>query len=1255
MIDPTKLLVDLKNQVKAAEKDLDAQVAEVEGLEARLKAEHAVAFRIKRTNDSFAMWRKERVTQAAVAWVLGTVFVRFCEDNGLLGEGKAYIAGYTAEMLTLAEESQTEFLAEGEGNKNLRDWLLTAFADLGAGDAGRLMFDPEHNPLYEIPLSHFGAKSLIEFWRTGATLGADSAVAHDFRDEEWGTRFLGDLYQELSQEAKDKYALLQTPEFIEEFILDRTLKPAIRDFGYDVVKVIDPTCGSGHFVLGAFQRMLKQWEEKSPGLDRWAQVRKALDAVHGVDLNPFAVSIARFRLLIAAMKAANLSTLAEAARGEWPIHLAIGDSLIKDRKHTQGRIEGQETEDELAAFKYATEDVNKYPGILDEGRYHAVVGNPPYIAIKDRNLRDLYRELYKSCTGKYVLTVPFAERFFQLAKPAGPDNKPGYAGQITGNNFMKREFGEDLIKVFFAHSVELTEVIDTSGAYIPGHGTPTVIMIGKRRSGHGRSEKIRTVRGIQGEPAAPTDPAEGKVWSEIRDHIDDPGFIGEFVSVEDLDRKRYFGRHPWILAAGGLELVEEIGKGAAQHVSTLADSVGIASFTLEDDFYVLPPTSVYRKRVPSAFVRTMVVGDEVRDWVGTYDSATIFPYMPDFRPTSIDAEPELLRYMWPGRTSLANNILFGNKTKIQGGLRWYEFGRLTSSKLKTPLTITFGEVATHNHFVLDRGGKVFNRTAPVIKLRSGATEQDHLNLLGVLNSSTAGFWLKQMCQDKPSNGVGRGLESEKWTVRYQFNGSNVQELPLPETFPTQLATELDSLAKQLAAVSPRAVTSEGDVPLTRARLDAANAEWNRLRAQMIFLQEELDWQVYGLYDLFPEDHNPADYLAPEAMRSGFGLLHGQRAFEIILANRVEAGTDSGEWIRRHRSTKTTEIPAEWPAEYRAVVERRTKLINSQPKTFGLLERPENKRRWLLSKNNQPWYWEDQESAALRDWLLDRIEQHDLWYAPDASGTEQPRTWTPTELADQLAKDQDFVDVAELYSPSTHLSTLVPALIKQEQVPFLAALRYKPTGLAKRAVWESVWERQRAEDTEPGELEKREIRKKIPVPPKYVTGDFLESWYATHRGGLDVPKERFISYSRSLGDIEVLGWAGWDHREQAQALAMLVVDRMQNVGWSPADLTPYLAGLLELEPWVKQWHDTPLDPYPDTPARFFATMLDQFEEQLGLTDEDLTSWKPAPKSRARAAKKTTAKKTAAKTTTSIQRAVTDNTFATDDQTAEGDPS
>ena len=66
------------------------------------------------------------------------------------------------------------------------------------------------------------------------------------------------------------------------------------------------------------------------------------------------------------------------------------------------------------------------------------------------------------------------------------DDGAGYVGMITANSFMKREFGKKLIEEFFP-KIDLTHVIDTSGAYIPGHGTPTVILFGRNRKPVGDS------------------------------------------------------------------------------------------------------------------------------------------------------------------------------------------------------------------------------------------------------------------------------------------------------------------------------------------------------------------------------------------------------------------------------------------------------------------------------------------------------------------------------------------------------------------------------------------------------------------------------------------------------------------------------------------------------------------------------------------------------------------------------------------------
>jgi len=300
------------------------------------------------------------------------------------------------------------------------------------------------------------------------------------------------------------------------------------------------------------------------------------------------------------------------------------------------------------------------------------------------------------------------------------------------------------------------------------------------------------------------------------------------------------------------------------------------------------------------------------------------------------------------------------------------------NRFRTPLSIAFAFVATHNHFVLDRGGKVFNRSAPVIKLSAGASEDDHLALLGLLNSSTACFWLKQVCHNKGSTVDQQGARQRTAPFEdfYAFNGTKVKEFPLAEPYPTDLARRLDALAQELSACLPAALCAR-ETP-TRAALDAARERAVGIRRRMIALQEELDWRCYGLYGILPEMAGAGDgpmgtlrFAHPtEPMETDEPpeIDLGERAFEIVLARRMAAGELETAWFTRHGSTPITGIPERWPEDYRRLVERRIALIESD-RNIGLVERPEYKRRWSWTP------WAEQEREALKDWLLDRIETH----------------------------------------------------------------------------------------------------------------------------------------------------------------------------------------------------------------------------------------------------------------------------------------
>ena len=186
----------------------------------------------------------------------------------------------------------------------------------------------------------------------------------------------------------------------------------------------------------------------------------------------------------------------------WELRLACGDSLLHGPR--DGQLSGLGTAIAIRGLEhhFLTEDAGLVEEILTPG-YHVVVGNPPYIVARDKALNDAYRERYSTCKGKYSLSVPFMERFFQLARLA---DGGGYVGQITANSFMKREFGSKLIEEFLP-TVDVQTLIDAAGADIPGHGTPTVIIVGRaRRPVLGT---VRAVMGISGEASAPEDPAEG--------------------------------------------------------------------------------------------------------------------------------------------------------------------------------------------------------------------------------------------------------------------------------------------------------------------------------------------------------------------------------------------------------------------------------------------------------------------------------------------------------------------------------------------------------------------------------------------------------------------------------------------------------------------------------------------------------------------------------------------------------------------------
>ena len=127
-------------------------------------------------------------------------------------------------------------------------------------------------------------------------------------------------------------------------------------------------------------------------------------------------------------------------------------------------------------------------------RFHCAVANPPFTVAPTAAARDAYRARYVAAHMRFGMGACFTERMFELLVPGG------FVAQLTCSACMRREYGRPLVEQVLPH-YDLTRVIETSGACIPGHGTPTVILAARNRAPV--SDRVLAVMSKRGEPSTP--------------------------------------------------------------------------------------------------------------------------------------------------------------------------------------------------------------------------------------------------------------------------------------------------------------------------------------------------------------------------------------------------------------------------------------------------------------------------------------------------------------------------------------------------------------------------------------------------------------------------------------------------------------------------------------------------------------------------------------------------------------------------------
>jgi adenine-specific DNA-methyltransferase len=361
---------------------------------------------------------------------------------------------------------------DGKGKLNLADEMKKLFKDYDDGYNSKLFVPAVCDALvYEDELL---ARIIKELYKNA------KGVRYDFASI--NADILGSIYEQylgqIQQEEKDKKSgkrksqgIYYTPRYIVDYIVKNTLGEMLKDksgFEASKIKILDPACGSGSFLIKAFEVLDKHITRENNELDADAmknyarKVSLLTSNIYGVDLDQEAVEIAQLNLLLKVLgKRERLPNLAH--------NIENGNSLISGEAEELKKYFG-DTWKEKKPFNWQ----EKFSDVFKQGGFDIIIGNPPYI--KEFVEKSAFDGLHNSpyYQGKMDIWTMFACVSIDLLKEGG------YFAFIAPNNWLTNA-GASIFRNKILQEGEIIKFIDFGDFKVfPEAGIQTMIFIFKK-------------------------------------------------------------------------------------------------------------------------------------------------------------------------------------------------------------------------------------------------------------------------------------------------------------------------------------------------------------------------------------------------------------------------------------------------------------------------------------------------------------------------------------------------------------------------------------------------------------------------------------------------------------------------------------------------------------------------------------------------------------------------------------------------------
>jgi type I restriction-modification system DNA methylase subunit len=294
------------------------------------------------------------------------------------------------------------------------------------------------------------------------------------------------------------------------------------------LKIVDPACGSGSFLLGAYQYLLNwhlDWyvqndpekhlknkvlltqDNKTYRLSMNEKKRILLNNIHGVDVDPQAVEVTKLSLLLKVVEDPGQLKMFEEGHilPDLGNNIQCGNSLIG-----MDYFEGQLMTDlaEVARINpFGWE--NAFPAVFKRGGFDAVIGNPPYIRIQAMQewaseQVAFYKKAYKAAgKGNYDIYVVFVEKGLSLL------NAKGRLGFILPHKFFNAQYGE-AARGLIAKGKNLANIVHFSDQQVFDGATTYTCLLFLDKAGHDEFEFVK-VRDLKEWRASQTSEVSGMI------------------------------------------------------------------------------------------------------------------------------------------------------------------------------------------------------------------------------------------------------------------------------------------------------------------------------------------------------------------------------------------------------------------------------------------------------------------------------------------------------------------------------------------------------------------------------------------------------------------------------------------------------------------------------------------------------------------------------------------------------------------------